>query len=185
MRKFVLILSLIVLSVSLIQPAKGAGLFTRGSGYWTTSADETKTDFFGRLTDPKSQRENWYQVSPYIAEFWCMISNAGFIYAGLKHKSPELIFAGIASMVSHAIPKQWLLYVDKLGVAIAASKVIRNYDALVKNPQLVIPIGIAGSLNATDAYFARNKGCTLPHVVWHLSAAYISHIFLHNLAAKR
>jgi len=40
---------------------------------------------------------------------------------------------------------------------------------------------MAGALNATDAYFARNKGYTVPHVIWHLSAAYITHIFLNYL----
>lgn len=178
------ILVFLTIALASITQAADAGLFERNAGYWTNQSDEAKTDFLSKLTDPKSQREDWYKVSPYIAEFWCMLSNAGFIYVGLKHKSPELLFAGTASIISHSIPKQWLLYVDKLGVAFAASKVIRNYDVLVKNPTLLIPLGITGGLNATDAYLARNKGYTLPHVIWHLGAAYIAHLFLSYMRAS-
>src|SRR5438105_3611497 len=76
-------------------------LFERGAGYCSNPADEGSALFFKALTAPESQRENWYAVTPYIAEFWCALSNAGFIYAGIKQKSPELVFAGCASIASH------------------------------------------------------------------------------------
>lgn len=65
--------------------------FERGAGYWSNPTDEASTVFFRALTAHESQRENWYAVTPYIAEFWCALSNAGFIYAGIKHKSPHVI----------------------------------------------------------------------------------------------
>ena len=156
-------------------------LFTRSAGFWSKPDDEEKSDFFSTLTAPKSQRENWYKVSPYVAEFWCTISNIGFIYVGLKQKSPELLFAGIASAVSHTIPKQWLLLVDKIGVAVVASKVIREYKVVCNNPILIIPAVLAASINMSDAYLARNKGQTWPHVVWHLSSALLANEFLKQI----
>ena len=72
--------------------------FSRGDGFWTQTSDESKTGFFQKLTERKSQRENWYKISPYIAEFCCAISNVGFLYVGAKHQCPELVFAGLASV---------------------------------------------------------------------------------------
>lgn len=153
--------------------------FERSAGFWSNPKDEINKTFFSKLTDIKSQRENWYKVSPYIAEFWCALSNAGFIYVGAKHNSPELLFAGIASFASHSIPKQWLLYVDKVGVAVVFLKLLKEYNVILENPKLVISLlAIAGAVNATDTYLARNKAKTLPHVVWHLSSACIADIFL-------
>lgn len=169
-----------LLLFALMSPAPMCS-FERGAGYWTTPADEGSTAFFKALTASQSQRENWYAVTPYIAEFWCALSNAGFIYAGIKNKSPELVFAGCASIASHAIPKQWLLYVDKLGVALVVLKAIRERATLQKNPKLLLPIIALGLINGADAYLARNKGFTWPHVLWHLSAAYISNSLLQQI----
>lgn len=159
-------------------PSLPKSSFERNAGFWSNPIDESSNSFFGKLTDPKSQRENWYAVSPYIAEFWCALSNVGFIYVGIKDKSPELLFAGCASIASHTIPKQWLLYVDKLGVLVVLSKVIREYSTLKADPSLFLQLGTLGIINGTDAYLARNKGVTWPHVLWHLSAAYIAHCVL-------
>jgi hypothetical protein len=153
-------------------------LFERGEGFWSNPDDESKQDFFGKLTDAKSQREDWYTVSPYIAEFLCTISNIGFIYVGIKHNSPELLFAGVASALSHSIPKQWLNIVDKIGVLFVLSKVLREYNVIKNNPIFLTHLGALGILQIIDAYMARNQGKTLPHVVWHLSAALVAHEFL-------
>jgi protein-tyrosine phosphatase len=155
--------------------------FERGPGFWSTPKDEANKTFFSALTDPKSQRENWYKVTPYVAEFWCTVSNIGFICVGLQQNSPELVCAGIASAVSHTIPKQWLLGVDKLGVALVLSKVIREYGTIVNNPWLLAPLGIACLINVTDAYLARNHAQTWPHVVWHLSSALFANEFLKQI----
>ena len=161
-------------SVAVDKSISQSSLFDRGSGFWSAPKDEANTSFFGKLTDQKSQRENWYAVTPYCAEFWCALSNAGFIYVGIKEKSPEVLFAGLASIASHTVPKQWLLYVDKLGVLLALSKVVREYKQLTKNPKLIFPVLALGVVNATDMYLARYRGKTWGHVVWHLSAAYIA-----------
>ncbi len=184
MKKYLLLLFILLLPVAAfamdqenIDNSKQA-LFSRGAGYWSKPSEEKKTDYFGKLTEQQSQREDWYNVSPYIAEFWCAISNAGFLYVGAKHNSPELVFAGLASIASHSIPKQWLLHVDKLGVAVVLLKFMREYKTIQKNPLLAAPLGIAGLINVTDMYLARKKGKTWPHVVWHLSAAALADVFL-------
>lgn len=171
----------ILLSLLPVTLTSQTALFERGAGYWSNPTDEGTNLFFKALTAPESQRENWYAMTPYIAEFWCTVSNAGFIYAGIKQKSPELLFAGCASMVSHAIPKQYLLYLDKLGVALVVLKAIRERAALQKNPKLLLPLIALGLINGLDAYLARNKGLTWPHVIWHLTAAYISNSLLQEI----
>jgi hypothetical protein len=153
--------------------------FERKKGYWSSPEDEGNLGVFDKLTDRKSQREDWYNVSEYVAEFWCTLSNAGFIIAGLHRKSPVLIFAGAASIVSHAVPKQWLLTIDKVGVLIVIAKLIQEYKVLVTNPILLAPIAALGVINIMDTYLAaRVRGKTWPHVVWHISAACVADIAL-------
>lgn len=106
------------------------------------------------------------------------MSNAGFIYVGLKHKSPELLFAGVASALSHSIPKQWLLTVDKIGVLVVLSKLVREYQVVINHPWLLAPVAVAGVINLADYYLATQYGQTVPHVVWHLSSAFLADVFL-------
>jgi hypothetical protein len=153
-------------------------VFERNQGVWSSPSDENNTGVFNKLTEPKSQRENWYKVTPYVAEFWCTLSNVGFIVVGIYRKSPELVFAGLASIVSHTVPLQWLLTVDKIGVLIALTKLFREYKVIVQHPILLVPIAALGLIGLTDIYGARVKGITWPHVVWHLSAAAVAEMFL-------
>jgi len=73
MRKFQLAILLAISSISVASSAgwqdfftlpKTGTLFSRGAGFWSSPADEKSTSFFGALTDPKSQRENWYALIP-------------------------------------------------------------------------------------------------------------------------
>ncbi|MGE4168194.1 MAG: hypothetical protein AB7E68_01475 [Candidatus Babeliales bacterium] len=155
--------------------------FARTEGFWSSPADEAVTTFFGRLNEPKSQRENWYAVTPYVAEFWCALSNIGFIYVGIKDKSPEMLFAGLASMASHTVPKQWLLSLDKFAALVALAKVAREYEQFKKQPTLLLSIVGLGIINAHDVYLARQKGQTWGHVLWHLSAACTAHYLLNAI----
>ena len=175
MNRIICKIVIVALSICL---SSSAVKFTREAGFWSNQQDELKTDFLGKLTDPKSQREDWYKVTPYSAEFWCTISNLGFIYTGIKNKSPEIVFAGAASIVSHSIPKQWLLYVDKIGVLIALSRIVREYKFIIQQPKYLLLAGAAGLINIIDAYCARNYAQTMPHVFWHISAALLTDYFL-------
>jgi hypothetical protein len=154
------------------------GPFSRGAGFWTTPADENASGFFQKLTPRESQREDWYTTSPYIAEFWCCLSNAALIGVGAYCGSPELMIAGAASTVSHAVPKNWLLNIDKIAAFVAVSKVIRTYPVLLNNPWLLAPIAGVAGLNVLDAYCARKKGYTILHVVWHCAAAAVAGLYL-------
>jgi len=155
--------------------------FARPAGYWTYPSEEARTDLFGALTDQQSQRENWYEVSPYIAEFWCTISNIGFLYVGAQHQSPAVLAAGIASIASHTVPRQWLHKLDILGVIGVLGRVAWEYPTIQHKSWLIIPAAVAGCVNAADAHLSRHYGYTWPHVLWHLTAAASIHIFLRNV----
>lgn len=162
----------------LIPPTLTTPAFNRGAGFWSDPSQESLKGFLGKLTDMNSQREDWYQYTPYVAEFWCTVSNVAFIYSGIVNHSPELVLAGVASAVSHAIPKQWLLQIDKIGVLVVAMRALREYQVLFKNPKLLIPLAGAISLNLIDAHLARSTGATWPHLVWHCASAYlVGHFF--------
>jgi hypothetical protein len=172
--------------------------FNRKPGFWSsplsTHSDQNdwisneenlnaysgKNSFFNIPTDPKSQREDWYAVSHYIAEFWCTLSNIGFFYVGWRCNSPSLLFTGLASVISHTIPRQFLLYIDKAGVAVALSEMIIKHNiTIINHPTtcLELLMGLF-AINLIDARMARKYGRTWPHVLWHLSAAYIAYTFL-------
>lgn len=79
MNKKIFLLNLTILMGSLISIAGDEPKNTqlnRPSGYWSSSKDEEKTGIFSALTEPKSQREDWYSISPYIAEFGCTATTA-------------------------------------------------------------------------------------------------------------
>lgn len=152
--------------------------FSRQEGYWSSPKDESNTSYFGRLAEEETQREDWYKVTPYISEFWCAVSNIGLLYVGLKHRSPEVVFAGLASFAYHSCPKQWLLHVDRLGVGLALLKFAREYKVLQENPKfLALPVAVA-AINGLDVYLGQYQGKTWPHVAWHLSAALMAESYL-------
>ena len=160
--------------------------FTRGEGYWTSPSDESKTDFFGALAEQVTQREDWYSVTPYISEFGCSLSNIGFIYVGLKHKSYRTLFAGVASFVYHSYPKQWLLWVDRIGAVLAVSEIAQNYPVFVKNPKLLrVPLALAGTALFSDVYGGQSKYQPWIHAFWHLSAAWAADRLLSDISAAK
>ena len=99
----------------------------------------------------------------------------------LKYQSPEIICAGLASFAYHSCPKQWLLYVDRIGVAFALLKLAREYQVLKENPHLLaLPVAV-GAINLLDVYLGQYKGKTWPHAAWHLSAAAMAAYYLSHL----
>ena len=157
---------------------KGVTMFTRGQGFWSSTKGETETNWFKKLSEPESQRENWYKITPYISEFWCAVSNIGFIYVGLKHRCPEIVIAGVASFAYHTCPRQWLLHMDRLGVLIALSKFAREYAVVEEHPNLLILPVLAGAINLLDVYMGQYHGQSWFHAFWHLSAALMADRFL-------
>jgi hypothetical protein len=165
-------------------PAKPA--YERFPGEWYNAGFINRTDTFGALMPDYSQREDWYAVTPYISEFWCCGSNAGFLYVGYKHRSPEFLIAGAASVASHAVPRQWLLTADKIGAAIAAIKIIRSYKALRIKPWLLVPMALVGGIFLADVFLSQTFHFNWLHPLWHISAACGSNMFLnvHQLAVQ-
>lgn len=183
------VVCLVILSISSYGAITHTAQFRRDAGFWSCPHDEVDIGFFNKLTDGGSQREDWYAVTPYIAEFWCTVSNIPFFYVGAKHASPEVFFAGVASAASHAIPHQWLHTADLVGVGAVALKVARSYRVIYDNSWLIAPLAGAGIINAVDAYLSRNYGYTWPHVLWHITAAACMDMFLtcvdeHQCASK-
>jgi hypothetical protein len=79
------LLTIVFFNQTLLIQAQPKQLFKRDAGFWTSPTDEEKQGFFDHLTPVESQREDWYAVTPYIAEFWCTISNSGLLGVGLYH----------------------------------------------------------------------------------------------------
>jgi len=151
-------------------------MFTRHHGYWS----KPETNFFNKLHN--SQREDWYTISIYVAEFWCTVSNIPFLVVAYWHVSWELLFAAVASIVSHTVPKQWLLMVDKFGVLVAFSKLVRNYKVI--DWQIGVLICVVAAINRMDMWLARRQKRLVwpwPHVLWHVSCACVAHIVLTKL----
>jgi hypothetical protein len=157
--------------------------FSRKSGYWSSTNENS---FFGKLTNPESQREDWYVVSPYIAEFWCALSNIALFYVGCKFKNIPLILAATVSIISHTIPKQSFLILDKFVAIFAVITIAVQYRSFINdNPTMSIFLfSLLASLNIFDTIVARRYAITWSHVIWHLGAAGIAYIFL-SLANKK
>ena len=81
-------------------------------------------------------------------------------------------------MASHAVPRQWLLTVDKIGAAIAAIKILRSYKAFRLRPRLLVVMAFVGATFLADMALSQNAHFNWPHPLWHISAACGSNIVL-------
>ena len=160
--------------------------FERKAGMWYQPGDEAKTGRFDRLMAPHSQRENWHKVSHYVAEFGCCLSNAGFFYVGYLYGEPLIALAGVASMASHAIPKDWLLTLDKTGAALAGIAIVRCYKTFIEEPWLFGPMaGVGGIFYADNFINAPMYHYNWPHELWHISGAYGCHLVFQASGGER
>lgn len=125
-------------------------------------------------TAKKSIREDYYQYSSLIAEYFCTLSNFGLFGVGLYYRDEATLFAATMSALSHAIPSQRLHDLDMLGVVAIAAKVCNNYQVLLDDPKTVAWGAGALSINFIDTNITRrhlDKVGPWIHVVWHLAAA--------------
>ena len=142
--------------------------------------EESHFSFLSKLMDLKSQRENWYEVSPYIAEFFCFTSNLAILGVGIYDNSWYTILAGLMSAVSHAVPTQFAHDLDMIGVATVSMVGLYNYSKVINSPRTLYSGLFALTMNAVDTSLSRTYGSAFGpwlHVGWHLTAAYA----LHNL----
>ncbi len=171
----------------------------RCEGFWTHQFDFLAKNTVRTPTNKKSQRESWYQVTPYVAEFYCTISNAPLLYVAHDYLSQQpivataLMCAAMASAASHAAPKEYLNALDK--VVVKATVVARVYDCNLYNTTALTevmtdsttfaPALATASLYSVDAALAhckklknyRSKYQTKTHVLCHLFAAYMAYVF--------
>lgn len=132
-----------------------------------------------KLTDVKSQREDFYVTNEYIAEWYACISNVGFLLVGVYFMQFSLFLAGICSILSHAIPWQSLLTLDKVAAIIACVDLLHNYENIYKYKLIIGPFILFA---ISEIYISRkynfSKYRITPHVLWHLGAAAVAALIL-------
>ena len=136
--------------------------------------------FLTEITDKKSKRENYYQYSNYLAEYFCTLSNLGLFAVAFYYNDYATLIAATFSALSHAIPSQRLHDLDMLGVFIIFGKAIANYKMIMQRPD-VLAWGIGAlTVNILDTVITRSYldkiGPSL-HVTWHLAAAFALYKF--------
>lgn len=141
---------------------------------WKDTLSKSIYSFFTEPTARKSQRENYYQYSNYLAEYWCTLSNLGLLAVGCYYGDFATIAAATFSALSHAIPLQRLHDLDILGVAGVLGKVIANYEVISKRTDVIATGAAALTLNLIDTVVTRkhlDKVGPYLHVAWHIAAA--------------
>lgn len=140
----------------------------------TSSWGESIYRFFSKPTDKKSQREDYYQYSNYLAEYWCTLSNIGLFAVGCYYGDFATLAAATFSALSHAIPSQRLHDLDMLGVAGVLGKAINNYDVILKRSDVIATGTAALAINVIDTVLTRKHRDKIGpwlHVAWHIAAA--------------
>lgn len=130
--------------------------------------------FFTEITAEKSRREDYYQYSSYIAEYFCTISNIGLFAVAFYYGDFAALLAATFSALSHAIPLQRLHDLDMLGIFVVFGKAIADYKVIMERPELMAWGVGAMTVNVLDTMITRthlNKIGPSLHFIWHLSAA--------------
>lgn len=136
--------------------------------------------FLTERTSKKSIREDYYQYSSFIAEYFCTLSNFGLFGVGFYYRDEATLLAATMSALSHAIPSQRLHDLDMLGVMAIAAKVYTNRQVLLDYPETVAWGAGALSINFLDTNVTRrhlDKVGPWIHVVWHFAAAFALYKF--------
>lgn len=136
--------------------------------------------FLTALTAKKSQREDYYKYSSYLAEYFCTISNLGLFAVAYYYGDYAILAAATFSALSHAIPLQRLHDLDMLGIFIIFSKAMLNYKVIMERPEVLAWAAGAMTVNILDTVITRthlNKIGPSLHVAWHLAAAFALYKF--------
>lgn len=146
--------------------------------FFTQISKESPFHYLSKLTPEKSQREDWFSVSPSISEFWCFASNLAILGVGIYDGDWHAILAGLMSGISHAIPTKFAHDLDRFGVAAVVMDCAWNYQAILNSPSTLACGLFAGAAHGADVILSRKYGRDIgpwSHVVWHLTAAYGLH----------
>ncbi len=144
------------------------------SSLWNRPLSENIHKFFSMPTKQKSRRENYYQYSNYLAEYWCTLSNLGFVAVGCYYKDFATLAAATFSALSHATPLQRLHDLDMIAVACVLGKAICNQDVILNRNDVMAAGAAALAINVIDTILTRKHGDKIGpwlHVAWHIAAA--------------
>ena len=144
------------------------------SSSWSEYISENVYGFFSKPTNKTSQREDYYQYSNYLAEYWCTLSNVGLFAVGCYYGDFATLAAATFSALSHAIPSQRLHDLDMLGVVGILGKAVNNYDVILNRSDVIATGTAALAINAIDTVLTRKHRDTIGpwlHVAWHIAAA--------------
>ena len=130
---------------------------------------------------PMRQMEDFYNISPYIAEFWNTLTNLPFILFGSYHiiftelhfntfnTYILLIMAGIASAYHHATPNPSTIIIDYIPIILSIAYIL--YNSMVYHFSyfswilLVVSIGVLIYDNKFRPFGFKG------HCVWHFLIA--------------
>lgn len=155
--------------------------FTRRKGHWDSPQYTSSTEYFNRPTPEGSQRENWYDVTPYVAEFWCAVTSIPMLSAAIVNQNPCMFLAAFFSIASHTIPRKWVHDLDMIGAALMIIQILRFHMIFVWLPDLFIQFVMLGVLLCLDVMAARAFGFMHVHLVWHLGVAYFANGFCYYI----
>jgi hypothetical protein len=139
--------------------------YKRRDGYYIKLSDE-------RLVPIQNTHEDWFTVTPYVAEFYSTVSMLPLLITGLwwftryPVHSALAICAALASAASHAYPIKRLLTLDKACAMPLVLSVVPYFQWNLLLYYIVPPV-----VGAWDAA-SRKKLCPgLPHLhtIWHLA----------------
>lgn len=151
--------------------------FCRPPGFWTAVAENWGID----LVPCSSQTADWFVWSRYCAEAPSALSNIGFFVVGAWFDFWPLHAAGLASLVSHCIPWNIFLWLDKFCVLLVLGFLAKKAPSVM----FMLPFLASLGLLAFVEVQLRRRGWHNVHDVWHLGAAFIAYVYLRTVHAFR
>ena len=138
--------------------------------------------FYGKNSKYKRENEQFYNVTPHIAEFWNTLTNLPFILIGLYNilfyslnlnltiAYLLLIACGIGSGIHHASPHEWTLIIDWVPILSSIGFVLWSGIIYSISFISIMYTILAFSVLLTDHIFTP---IPVPwgHCLWHILAA--------------
>lgn len=151
-------------------PTLRSPVFERDFGFWTWVS--WKCGF--TLVSFNSQTTDWYKWTYYCAEAPSVLSSFAFLFVAAVFNFRPLYFAGAASIISHCIPFQVFLTLDKVGVAVALLALVRRAPSVL----FMLPFAVCLGLLAFAELHLRRRGWHNVHDFWHVGAAILAAVYL-------
>ena len=129
------------------------------------------------------EREKFYQVTPYIAEFWNTISNILLILVGVYRLFTQdmsllsqqlytlMILCGFCSGIHHATPQDWTIVIDWIPIASSIYIVFMNNVIFYMDTYTIVVTAIVITWFLSDQ-FLHLTDPRIGHSLWHIGAAF-------------